>query len=148
MMKNRIPTRNIAVIMSIYKNDVLRYTKLAVESILNQTYSDFDFYIQYDGPIREDINNYLSSLKDSRILIQKRAENKGLAQSLNDLLAIVMPKGYEFIARMDADDISEPNRFERQIKYFDQHPDVECLGTWTVEIMAQPTNPVGKLCRR
>lgn len=135
MMKNRIPTRNIAVIMSIYKNDVLRYTKLAVESILNQTYSDFDFYIQYDGPIREDINNYLSSLKDSRILIQKRAENKGLAQSLNDLLAIVMPKGYEFIARMDADDISEPNRFERQIKYFDQHPDVECLGTWTVEIM-------------
>ena len=46
-----------------------------------------------------------------------------------------MSAGYEYIARMDADDISELNRFERQIQYFDEHPKVECLGTWAVEIM-------------
>ena len=46
----------IAVIMSIYRNDRIDFVKLAVESILNQTYKDFDYYIQYDGPVdAEDI---------------------------------------------------------------------------------------------
>ena len=126
--------KKLAVIMSLYKNAVIQYVKLAIESILGQTYRDFDFYIQYDGPIRSDVDEYLSGLKDERVKIQKRAENKGLAQSLNDLLTIVMPLGYEYIARMDADDISLPNRFERQIMYFESHPDSECLGTWAIEI--------------
>lgn len=126
----------IAVIMSIYKNDILRYTRMAVESILNQTYGDIDFYIMYDGPISEEVDQYLSSLNDSRLIIRRRSNNRGLAQSLNDLLSIVMPKGYEYIARMDADDISEINRFECQIQYMEQHPEVECLGTWAVEIMS------------
>ena len=46
--------KRIAVIMSLYKNDVVDYVKLAVESILNQTYKDFDYYIQYDGPVDAD----------------------------------------------------------------------------------------------
>lgn len=124
----------LAVIMSIYKNDVIQYVKPAVESILGQTYKDFDFYIQYDGPIRSEVDEYLSSLKDKRVKIQKRIENKGLAQSLNDLFSVVMPLGYEYIARMDADDISMPDRFEKQLAYLHSRPDVECLGTWAIEI--------------
>lgn len=126
--------KNLSVIMSLYKNDQLKYVQLAVESVLNQTYSDFDFYIQYDGPIQNEVDMYLSNLNDERIIIKKRQENKGLAQSLNDLLNIVMPLGYDFIARMDADDINELNRFERQLQYIKDHPDVECLGTWATEI--------------
>lgn len=126
--------KQLAVIMSIYKNDQLKYIKLAIESILNQTYEDFDFYIQYDGPIRADIANYMNNLNDPRVIISKREENKGLAFSLNELLSIVMPLGYEYIARMDADDISELNRFEKQLLFYDKHPDVECLGTWAIEI--------------
>ena len=126
-MNNRI-----AVILSLYKNDRIDFVKLAVESILNQTYKDFDYYLQYDGHMSAEVDAYLSGLKDERIRILRRAENKGLAQSLNDLLNIVMPMGYEYIARMDADDISEVNRFERQLEYFDSHPEVECLGTWAV----------------
>lgn len=114
--------------MSLYKNDVLRYVKLAVESILNQTYKNFDFYIQCDGPIRKEVEEYIFSLTDKRIKIQKRAENKGLAHSLNDLLAVVMPQGYEYIARMDADDISVLDRFEKQIGYLEKHHDIDCLG--------------------
>lgn len=129
MMKNKI-----AVIMSLYKNDRIEFVELAVESILNQTFKDFDYYIQYDGTVDADVDAYLSGLKDERVRIQKRSENKGLAQSLNDLLNSVMPMGYEYIARMDADDISEVNRFERQLEYFETHPEVECLGTWAVEI--------------
>ena len=125
---------HLAVIMSLYKNDRLDYVKLAIESILNQTYSCFDFYIQYDGPVRQDVGDYLSTVKEDRLHIRKREINKGLAQSLNDLLVIVMHKGYKYIARMDADDISESTRFEKQIEYFVSHPDLECLGTWALEI--------------
>lgn len=120
--------------MSIYQNDVYDFVAAAIDSILSQSYVDFDFYIQYDGPIRKEVDDYLTGLDDNRIKIQRRDENKGLAQSLNDLLAIVMPLGYEYIARMDADDISESNRFERQLKYMEQHTEVECLGTWAMEI--------------
>lgn len=127
---------SIAVIMSLYKNDRLEFVKLAVESILIQSYHNFDFLIQYDGPIKEDVDTYLMGLNDKRIKIYKRKENKGLAQSLNDLLTIVMSSDYDFIARMDADDISEANRFERQIQYFIEHSEVECLGTWAIEIMS------------
>ena len=126
--------RKLAVIMSLYKNDTLEYVKLATESILNQSYRDFDFYIQYDGHIQQDVDNFLSSIDDDRINIKKRNENKGLAFSFNELLEVVMPLNYEFIARMDADDISMPDRFEKQMAYMEDHPETECLGTWAIEI--------------
>ena len=114
--------------MSLYKNDRLEFVKLAVESILSQTYTIFDFYIQYDGSIHPEVDGYLSALTDERVKIQRRAENKGLAYSLNELLRIVMPKGYDFIARMDADDISLPERFEKQLEYLKIHPEVDMVG--------------------
>lgn len=120
--------KKIAVIMSLYKNDVIQYVKQSVESILNQTYKNFDFYIQYDGPIRSEVDEYIEGVTDERIKIQKREENKGLAHSLNDLLSIVMPQGYEYIARMDADDIAVLERFEKQIAYLDTHKNIDCLG--------------------
>lgn len=126
--------RRLAVIMSLYKSDVIEYVKLATESILNQSYADFDFYIQYDGNVQKDVDEYLSGIKDERININRREENKGLAFSLNELLGIIMPKQYEYIARMDADDISMPERFEKQIEFMEAHPETGCLGTWAIEI--------------
>lgn len=114
--------------MSLYKNDRLAFVKQAVESILGQTYKDFDYYIQYDGPIHQEVDDYLSGLTDERVKIQRREENKGLAYSLNELLHIVMPKGYNFIARMDADDISMPGRFEKQLVYLKLHLEVDMVG--------------------
>lgn len=131
---NKNMNKKIAVLMSVYRNDRLSFVRMAVESILVQSYQNFDFYILYDGPVDEEVDAYISGLKDERLKIRKRAENRGLAQSLNDLLSIVMPKGYQYIARMDADDISELNRFERQVKYYECHPEVECLGSWAIEI--------------
>lgn len=127
-------TDRIAVIMSLYKNDSLDFVQLAVESILTQTCGQFDFYIQYDGYIPQDVDTYLSGLQDERIHIFRRGENKGLAYSLNELIDIVMGKKYEYIARMDADDISMPERFEKQVAFMDAHPETECLGTWAIEI--------------
>ena len=119
---------NLAVIMSLYKNDRLQYVKLAVESIHGQPLKDFEFYIQFDGIIDVNVEVYLRNLKDERIKINARSENKGLAFSLNELLQIAMPQGYEFIARMDADDISMPDRFEKQLSYLEVHKDIDCLG--------------------
>ena len=113
--------KKVAVIMSLYISDVLTFVKMAVESIMTQSFADFDFYIQYDGPVQKDVDDYLSGLEDERIHIYRRNENKGLAQSLNDLLAVVMPMGYEYIARMDADDISMPERFEKQVAFMDRN---------------------------
>lgn len=126
----------ISIILSLYKNDKLDIVKQAVESLLNQTYPNFDLHIQYDGPISDDIDNYLQQIKDSRIIIHRRDVNKGLACSLNDLLRVVLPKGYEYIARMDADDISMPERLEKQLAYMERNKDCDCLGTWAVEIKA------------
>lgn len=128
-MKNKI-----AVIMSLYRNDRLKYVKQAVESILGQTHSDINLYLQYDGSIKPEVDAYLSGIKDERMYIQRRADNKGLAQSLNDLLAIVMPMGYEYIARMDADDISEKNRFKKQLAFLLEHPEVDVVGGRIEEI--------------
>ena len=75
--------KHIAVIMSLYKNDVVDFVKLAVESILNQTYKELDFFIQYDGPIRPEVDEYLTGLKDERVKIQRRAEIDALTNVYN-----------------------------------------------------------------
>lgn len=122
--------------MSVYASDTADNVRLAVESVLSQTHGDFTFYIQLDGPVDGQVEHYLDGLTDSRIIVRKRKTNLGLARSLNELLEIILPEGYKFIARMDADDISDPKRFERQLLYMESHPDIDCAGCWAVEITA------------
>ena len=124
----------LAVIMSLYWNDTLGFVSMATQSVLAQSFSSFDFYIQFDGPVKKEIDDYLSSLSDCRIHLYRREENRGLAQSLNDLLSVVLPQGYEFIARMDADDVCVPDRFQKQMEYLNTHSEIDCLGTWAIEI--------------
>lgn len=126
--------RILAVIMSVYKGDKVQYVKSAIESVLNQSYSAFDLYIQLDGPVMKDVDAYLSSLRDDRVVLFRRENNLGLAESLNELLAIVLSNNYSFIARMDADDYCCLDRFQRQLDYYDAHPDVDCLGSWAIEV--------------
>lgn len=121
----------IAVILPIYKNDNPEWLHKAIGSIINQTYKDYHLFIGVDGPIGVDL---LSVMKPYEIFdeidIVKFEENRGLACVLNDLLDICFYNGYEFIARMDADDISLPERFEKQISFFKQHPDIDVVGGW------------------
>ena len=121
--------KELCVIMSLYKNDKLEYLQNTVDSILNQSFSDFDFFIQFDGEVKFDCEEYLDSLRDDRIKIYKRAENKGLAQSLNDLLNNALKCEYSYIARMDADDICSEDRFLKQISYLKKNKDVDLVGT-------------------
>lgn len=113
----------ISVIFSVYNGAL--YLKEAIDSILNQAFTDFEFIIVDDGSIDE-TPNILDEFTDRRIVRLKNEKNLGLVQSLNKGLNLA--KG-EFIARMDADDISLPERFAKQIAYFKQHPKTDILGT-------------------
>ena len=126
--------KTLAVIMSLYKSDVLEYVSQAVDSILCQTFADFDYYILYDGYVQPDVDHYLSGISDKRVHIYRRKDNKGLAYSLNELLSVVLPLGYSYVARMDADDISLSMRFEKQLAYMTEHTECDILGTWAIEV--------------
>ena len=118
----------VAVILPVYKNDKVPYIKLSFDSILNQTYGNIHLYVGVDGPVGEDLKVCLQEYeKDERISVEWFKENRGLAIVLNDLLDICFKAGYEFVARMDADDISMPNRIEKQMAFLQANPDVDVV---------------------
>lgn len=119
---------NIAVIQSVYKNDKPEYLIKSIRSILGQTFHDFDYYIGIDGPIEDNLRNVLTSATDPRICILENKGNKGLAGILNDLLQKCKKEGYEYIARMDSDDIALPDRFEKQINFLESHKEIDLVG--------------------
>lgn len=125
----------IAVILPVYKNDKVNYLSLAVESILYQTFKNIHLFIGVDGPVGEDLKDSLDVIdRQERVSIIWFPENRGLACVLNDLLDICFKEGYEYIARMDADDISMTDRFEKQMAYMDKHPEIDVVGGAIKEI--------------
>lgn len=128
-------SKKVAVMLPVYKNDSPAYLAKATESILYQSYRNVHMYIGVDGPVGEELHNYLDSLdKQNEVGIVWFPENRGLACVLNDLVAICKKEGYDYYARMDADDISEKNRFEKQVTYLEEHPDVDVVGGAIEEI--------------
>lgn len=123
----------VAVIMSVYKNDKLLYLKEALDSLYAQT-MQADIFIQQDGEIPKELEDFLDKelFKNKIVYLGKRNENIGLAGSLNELLAIVL-LDYNYIVRMDADDISVETRIEKQVGFLEQHLNIQALGGWIEE---------------
>jgi len=120
----------ISVLMSVYNGG--KYLKESVESILNQTFSDFEFLITDDCSSDDTIKILKEySDKDSRIRLLLNSENIGLTKSLNRMIDI---SSGDFVARMDADDVSYSLRFQKQIEYMRTHPDIGVCGT-NIEII-------------
>lgn len=115
----------ISVIMSTYKESEPQLRQ-SIESILNQTYEDFEYIIILDCPENKLHKTIIESYKekDSRIRFYINEKNLGLTDSLNKGIKLAVG---EFIARMDADDISLPNRFANQLKYI-QDNDYDLIG--------------------
>lgn len=125
----------ISVILPVYKNDRPEYVTLSVDSILNQTYPNIELNIGVDGPVGEELANLLRSYEsDDRVEIHWFTENRGLAVVLNDLLEDSFKKGFQYIARMDADDISIPDRLEKQTAFLEANPDIDVVGGAIEEI--------------
>lgn len=120
----------VSVLMSVYNG--ARYLPEAVESVLDQTFTDFEFIIVDDGSIGE-TPIILDAYNDPRLVRLRNQTNIGLVASLNRGLAAA--RG-EYIARQDADDISLPQRLAKQVELLDAHPQVGLVGSWYAVIDA------------
>ena len=118
----------VSVVMSVYNG--ARYLRQAVDSILNQSYSNFEFIIIEDGST-DDSMAIINTYQDSRIRLIDNVVNLGLPTSLNR--GIREAKG-KYIARQDADDVSLHHRLQRQVEWLDSQENIGATGTWALEI--------------
>jgi len=113
----------ISVVLPVFNGE--KYIAESIKSILAQTEKNFELILVEDGS-KDQSFSISCQFTDPRIKI-RRQENRGLAEALNT--GCSMAKG-EFIARQDQDDISKPQRLEKQISYMLAHPECGLLGTW------------------
>lgn len=115
----------VSVVMPVYNGE--KYLKEAIDSILNQTYTDFEFIIINDGST-DSTKEIIQSFEDQRIVVLENEKNLGIVSTLNRGLDCAVG---EYIARMDADDIAEKGRLEKQVNTLDGDSTIGVLGTGT-----------------
>lgn len=118
----------VSVLMTMF--NAAPYLRAAIESVLAQTFAAFEFIIVDDGST-DDSAAIAASYADPRVRLVRNAANQGQTACLNQGLALA--RG-EFIARQDADDLSQPERLRRQADFLDAHPEVVLLGTEAEQI--------------
>ena len=118
----------VAVILPVYIKDSPLWLNDAVSSIIHQTYKDIKLFVGLDGPSTNEQNIVLEGFsRQPNVKVVHFDENRGMAAVLNDLLVMAFAEGYEYIARMDADDISLPERITKQMAFLAEHPDVDVI---------------------
>lgn len=127
----------VSVLMPIY-NTPEAYLREGIESVLNQTFADFELLILNDSPDNTALDEIVASYTDSRIRYIRNEVNMGISASRNKLLDIATG---EFLAVLDHDDICAPTRLEKQVDYMRKHPKVGVLGTQA------NSRPAGKIVR-
>lgn len=125
MFEKKDATPLISVVMSVYNEE--NYLQEAIDSILKQTVQDFELIV-VDDCSTDRTRDILREYQDPRIHVVWNEENRGLTANLN--LAVSLAKG-QYIARMDGDDLSHPNRFERQLRYLKEHPELKLISCRT-----------------
>lgn len=114
----------VSVVMPAYNAE--KYLREAIDSILTQTYKDFEFIIINDGST-DRTKEIIQSYSDPRIIYLENEKNSGICVTLNKGLDAARGR---YIARMDSDDISMPERLAVQVDYLDQHPNVGVIGSY------------------
>ena len=115
----------ISVLMPIYKTN-LSFLREAIESVINQTYQDFEFLILNDSPDHIGLDEVVAGFSDNRIKYFKNEKNLGITPSRNKLLDLA--KG-EYVAILDHDDVCLPTRFEEEVKVLDEQPEIGVVGS-------------------
>lgn len=116
----------ISVLMPVY-NTPENYLREAVESILAQTCADFEFLILNDASTDDNVEKVINSYDDKRIRYWQNDRNLGISLSRNKLIGL--SRG-EYLAVFDHDDVSLPERLEKQAAFLDAHPEVGVVGCW------------------
>ena len=129
--------KTLAVLLPTYNAAV--YIEESIDSILNQTFTDFDLFV-YDDCSTDHTESLIKNYKDSRVHYKKNEKNLGIAKTLNKGLNDLL-RNYDYVARMDADDWAYPERFKKQLDYLNDHQDVVMCGTqgyWVKDITLNP----------
>jgi len=129
-------TPKISVVMPVYNAET--YLNDAIKSILQQTFIDFEFIIINDGST-DNSHNIIESFSDNRIVYLNNAVNQGIVAALN--AGVNVSKG-KYFARMDADDISMPNRLYEQYSFLETNQDIALCGTYA-DVINKDNNKIG-----
>lgn len=122
-----------AVLMAVHRNDAPVYFAIALDSLAAQDCEPkARLYLYADGPLTAELDALLDARASQIHLLLRGDESRGLAYGLNCLISRLEDE--EFAFRMDADDISLPTRFSRQISYLREHPDIDVVGTQVLDI--------------
>jgi len=140
-------SKPFSVIMSIYKNDDPQYLQIALDSIIQQTLPPNEIVIIGDGPVPDALTAVIENTQKKctaqsiELNYYPQEQNAGLGAALR--LAVEKAK-YDYLARMDSDDISTSNRFEKQMKCFDEDETLSLVGGMITEFEDEPTNIVDR----
>ena len=127
-----------SVLMSVYYKEQAEYLDKALESVLiNQSLKPSELVLVADGQLTNELYRTIDKYKErfSNLKLVQLPQNVGLGKALNEGL---MHCSYEWVARMDSDDISTPDRFEKQFEHIKSHPDIDVLGTALSEFESNP----------
>jgi len=133
-----------SVLMTVYKNTVLEYLQESLGSMINQTVPPEQVVIVFDGPVSNDVQEFLYVFKEENpnlFTLVELQENKGLGFALKEGMNYCRN---QLIARMDDDDISLPGRIEKQLKFFKNNKGVDVVGGNISEFIGTSDNIVGK----
>lgn len=122
----------VTIGLPVYNGE--RWIRMAIESVLAQTYDDWELIVVDDGSTDksvEQITNYKLQITSGKIRVIADGEHKGIAARLNQMVR--MARG-EYFARMDADDVMMPERLEKQLKFMEEHPEADVVGCRVVNM--------------
>ena len=128
-----------SVLLSIYTKENPKYFNDCLKSLLEQSYLPNEIVIVKDGVITNELNEILEKfvLIYQNVKVVPLLTNHGLGFALNEGLKHCQ---YELVARMDTDDLAKPNRFERQVKFMENNPEIAVVGAWVEEFQDTPKN--------
>lgn len=130
-----------SVLLSLYYKENSEYLRQSLDSIFNQTLKPDEVVLVEDGPLTTELYNIINEyIKRFPIIkIVPLARNSGLGNALKEGLKYCTN---DIIARMDTDDISKPDRFQKQISFLDKHPEIDVVGAWIDEFINDISNVV------
>lgn len=136
-------TPQVAILLAVHRDSNVDHLSEALSSLRAQTYSNIRIFVYCDGELDPEQESLLTSnLVTNHDILIRGSRPQGLPTGLNFLIdkAISYPE-IRYLARMDSDDISLPNRIERQVEFLQQHFDVSLVGTWCIEF-TEPSVPL------
>ncbi len=132
--------QKFSVLLSTYHGDSSNQLQRSIESVFEQTIQPAEVVIIEDGPLPDELQKTLATFSSKYPQIVRRInlpENQGLGMALR---RGVQECSHELVARMDTDDISVHDRFEKQLSYFELHPETDVLGGYIAEFKTDPAN--------